>query len=90
MDKFLKKIVALNIISLIKIREIIARENNVTNHSNYYLTVNNIVDISKLVQLLVKNGVFEEQLSQKCKVEILDLFAYKIIKITNRIPLYKY
>lgn len=59
-NKFLRKRVALNIISLTKIREIMAIKNGTTNYSNHHLAVNNTVDVSKLIQLPVKDSIFEE------------------------------
>lgn len=49
LDKILRKTAMLSIISLTKTREVIARESVVTNNGNYYLAVNNIIDVSKLV-----------------------------------------
>ena len=37
-----------------------ARESGATDYDNHYLVVNNTVDVSKLIQLLVEDGVFEE------------------------------
>ena len=39
-----------------------ARKSGATNHGNHHSAVNNTVNVSKLVQLLVEDGVFEEQL----------------------------
>lgn len=90
LNKFLRETVALNIILLAKTREVMARKIGVTNYGNYYLVVNNTIDILKLVQLLVEDGIFEEQFGQKCEAEISDLFAYGTAKIATKIPLYKY
>lgn len=89
LDKFLRKIVMFNIILLAKTRKIMAKKSDATNHSNYYLIVNNIVDISKLVQLLIKDGVFEKQLKQIYEMETLDLFVCRTAKMATRIPLHK-
>lgn len=89
-DEFLGETIALNIISLAKTREIMARESDVTNHGNPYLAVNNTVEVLKLVQLPVKIDVFEEQLSQICEKEISDLFAHRTAKIETGILLHKY
>lgn len=89
-DEFLKETVVLNIISLAKTREVMARKSGATNHGNYHSTVNNIVDVSKLVQLLVEDDVFEKQLSQKCEVETSDLFGLGTAKMATGIPLHKY
>lgn len=80
----------MNIISLTKIKEVIARESGSTNHGNHYSAVNNTVNVSKLVQLLVEDGVFEKQLGQKCEAKISDLFAFETAKMATRIPLHKY
>lgn len=48
-NEFLREIVALNIISLIKIRKVIVRKSCSIHQDNYHLVVNNTVDISKLV-----------------------------------------
>ena len=89
-DEFLRKTVALNIISLAKTREVMARESGATNHGNHHSAVNNTVDVSKLVQLLVEDGVFEEQLGRKCEAETSDLFALGTAKMATGIPLHKY
>ena len=86
-DEFLRETVALNIISP---REVMARESGAINHGNHHSAVNNTIDISKLVQLLVEDGVFEEQLGQKCEAETSDLFALRTAKMATRIPLHKY
>lgn len=49
LNMFLKKIVILNIISFIKIREVMTKESYITNYSNHHLIINNIINISKLV-----------------------------------------
>ena len=46
-DKFLKETVVLNIISLAKTREVMARKSGATNHGNHYSAINNTVDVSK-------------------------------------------
>lgn len=89
-DKFLREIVALNILSLAKTREIMIRESGAINHGNHHSVVNNTIDVSKLVQLLVEDGVFEEQLGQMCEAETSDLFPRGKAKMTTRIPLNKY
>ena len=88
--KFLKETIALNIISLAKTREIISRERGITNYGNHYSAINNIVDISKLVQLLVEDGIFEEQLGRKCEAETSDVFVPRIEKMATGISLHKY
>lgn len=47
LDKFLRKMVALNMISLIKTRDVIVKKYSTTNYGNYYLVVNNIINVSK-------------------------------------------
>lgn len=49
LKKFLREIIALNIKSAIKTNEIIVRKGNAINHSNYYLVINNIIDVLKLI-----------------------------------------
>ena len=90
LDEVLRETVVLNIISLAKTREVMARESGATNHDNHYSAINNTVNVSKLVQLLVKDGVFEKQLDQKCEVEISDLFVLGTAKMIIEIPLHKY
>ncbi len=48
-DKFLKETVMLNIISLAKTREVMARKSGATNHSNHHSVVNNTINVSKLI-----------------------------------------
>ena len=67
-----------------------AKKSGATNYGNHHSTVNNTIDISKLVQLLVEDGIFEEQLGRKCEIETSDLFPLKTTKIRTRIPLHKY
>ena len=67
-----------------------ARKSGATNYGNHHSAINNIVDISKLVQLLVKDGIFKEQLGQKCEAEISDLFALRKAKMATGIFLHKY
>lgn len=66
------------------------RKSGITNHSKHYLVVNNTIDILKLSQLLIKDGIFEESLGQKYEVKIIDLFIYQTIKMRIEISLYKY
>lgn len=75
LDKFLKETVTTNIILLTKTREVMAKKSGTTNYSNHDLIVNNIIDISKSIQLLVKDRVFEKQLCQKYEVKTSDQFA---------------
>lgn len=49
LDKFLKITVTLNIISIAKTKETIVKKNDTTSYNNYYLIINNTIDISKLV-----------------------------------------
>lgn len=90
LDKFLRKTVILNIILFAKTREIMARKSDTINHDNYYLVINNIVNVLKLAHLLKEDNVFEKQLGQMYKAKISNLFACKTAKIGTRIPLYKY
>lgn len=62
LDEFLKETVALNIISFAKTRKVIAKKSGAIEHSNHHSVVNNTVDVLKLIQLLVKDSIFEEQL----------------------------
>lgn len=56
-----------------------ARKSDAINYGNYHLVLNNIINISKLVQLLVEDSVLEKWLGQKFEIEILDLFAFRTI-----------
>lgn len=89
-DKFLRETIALNIIPLAKTREVMAKESGITNHGNHHSAINNTIDISQLVQLLIEDGVCEEQLKWKCEVKISDLFALGTAKMVTGISLYKY
>ena len=66
------------------------RKSGAINHGNYHSAVNNTIDVSKLVQLLVEDGVFEEQLGQKCETETSNLFALGKAKMATDIPVFKY
>ena len=89
-DKFLRETVALNIISITKTRGVMAKKSDATNHGNHHLAVNDTIDISKLVQLLVEDGIFKKQFGQKCETETSDFFAYRTANMVIGIPLYKY
>ncbi len=67
-----------------------AIKSGVTNYGNHYSAVNNTVDVLKWIQLLVEDGIFEEQLGQKYKTETSDLFALRTVKMVIGIPLHKY
>lgn len=67
LDEFYKEIVMLNIILLAKTGEIIAKKSDATNYDNPHLAINNTVDVLELVLLLVKNGIFKEQLTKSMK-----------------------
>lgn len=62
LDKFLKGTIALNIISFTKTRKIIVWKSSTSNYGNYSLVTNNTIDVSKSVQLLIKNIIFKKQL----------------------------
>lgn len=49
LDKFLRKTVISNIISLTKTKDIKPKKSSATNYGNHHLAVNNTVDVSKLV-----------------------------------------
>lgn len=59
-NKFLREIFVLNIISLTKTRQVIIKKCGTTNYSNYYLVLNNFIDILKLVELLIKDSIFKK------------------------------
>ena len=59
LDKFLGKTIALNIISYAIITEVMTRKSGATHYCNYYSVINNTIDFSKLIQLLVENNVFD-------------------------------
>lgn len=86
----MSKTVALNIISLIKIREIIVTESGTTNYNNHHSVINNTVDDLKLVWLLVEDAIFEKQFGQECEAKTLDLCTCEIAKMATRIYLHKY
>lgn len=62
-DYFLREIIVLNIILSAKIKKVMIRKSGTTNYDNHYLKMNNTINISKLVQLLIEDSVFKEQLS---------------------------
>ena len=66
------------------------RKSSAINHDNHHSIINNTIDVSKLVQLLVKDSVFEKHLGQKCEAETSDLFLFGIAKMATGIPLHKY
>lgn len=50
----------LNIISLAKMRKVMARKSDVINYNNHHSAVNNTINDSKLVELLVEENIFKE------------------------------
>lgn len=46
LEEFLRKTIVLNIISLTKTNEVIAKKIDATNYSNYYSIINNTIDVS--------------------------------------------
>lgn len=80
----------MNIILLAKTRKVRARKSNVINHGNHHSPVNNIVDVSKLIELLIQNSILKKQLGQICEIETLNFFAQGTVKIATGIFLHKY
>lgn len=90
-DNFLQEIVASNIISLEKIKEVMTKATWFTYHRNYYLLVKYTSDLNFLIKLLVEEKLFK--LKAWCgakKTEFIDLYIYGISKIGLRGPLKEY
>ena len=80
----------MNIISLAKTRKVIARDSDVANNSNPHLAINNIIEVFKWVQLLLKDGILEIQFGRKCDAKISDLFVCETAKMETGISLHQY
>lgn len=63
-DVFLWETVALNVMSLWKCKEVMARVTGATSYGNHHLLVSTFPDISLLVKHLVEDAVFEQQLGR--------------------------
>ncbi len=58
-DQFLQEVIAPNVLSLWKIKEVMARAIESTSHDNYHSVVSSISDLSLIVNLLVEDAVFD-------------------------------
>lgn len=74
-DEFLREVVALNILSLWKIKKVMARVTQSTSHRNHYSLVGNSSDLCLLVKILVEDKVFELESGRGTKeTKFVDLF----------------
>lgn len=90
-DKFLQEIIAPNVLSLWKIKEVMAGAIQSTSHGNHHSPVGSTSDLSLLVKILVEDKVFEFETRRDTKnTEFVDLFAYRSSKIRLRGPLKGY
>ena len=74
-DEFLREVVAPNVLSLWKIKEVMARATQSTSHGNHHSLVGNSSDLCLLVKILVEDKVFELESGRGTKkTEFVDLF----------------
>ena len=59
LDRFLRDVVEPNVLSLWKIKEVMAQTTKSTSHGNQHSVVSSMSDLSHIVKLLVEDAVFE-------------------------------
>lgn len=91
-DSFLREMVALNVMSLWKCKEVMARITGATSHENYYLLVSTFPDMSLLVKHLVEDAAFEEQLGRGIgkEIQLPDFFSEGTTNISSGVALENY
>ena len=93
-DYFFKEVVALNQLSLWKIKSVMAQATRATNHGNCYAVVDTNHDIKAVVDLLVQKKLFEEHQDRGSgdngETKHTDLFSNGSTKIALGIPLKNY
>lgn len=63
-DEFLREVVALNVMSLWKCREVVSRATGVTSHGNRHSLVAKLPDVSLLVKHMTGDLIFREELGR--------------------------
>lgn len=95
-DKFLKEVVALNILLLWKCKAAVLCTTGATLYGNRYFLVAKLLDVSLLIKHIADNSILEEKLSQ-CRAQnsnilfmFIDLFTEKATHFSIRIPISRY
>lgn len=90
-DEFLRETVALNVMSLWKCKEVMARV-TATSHGNHHSLVSTFPDISLLVKHLVEDAVFEQHLGRGVVTEtqLRDVFGEGTTSISSGVALENY
>ena len=95
-NEFLRKIVAMNVISLWKCQEVISRTTRATSHSNCHSLAVTLFNISLLIKHIIENSLFCEQLgriglwSNLQWLAFPDLFADGIARFATGLELARY
>lgn len=91
-DEFFLETIALNVMSLWKCKEVMARVTGATSHENHYSLVLNFSDISLLVKHLAKDAVFEQCLKRGVGTEtsLCNIFGEGITSISSGVALENY
>lgn len=95
-DKFLWKIVALNVLSLLAYKEAISQTTGITSYGNCHYFITKLLDISVLMKYITDNSIFNKKLShtgiQNNTIisAFLDLFYIRATYLLNNITLTRY
>lgn len=95
-DEFFREVVALNVISLWKCREVVSRATSATSHGNHHSLVAKLPDVSLLVKHMTGDLIFREELG-RCGLRnsdklsaFTDPFSDKTACFSSGIALSKY
>ena len=90
-DEFLRKTIALNVMSLWKSKEVLAQATGATRHGSRHSVVDTTVDVDFLVKLLLEINIFDMQPGRGADgTEFKDLYTRGSIAINSGAPLQKY
>lgn len=87
-DIFLREIIALNVMSLWKSKEMLSQTIRATQHGNHYSVINSRSDVILMIKLIRKTDVFKIQpgCGSLDGSEFVDLFAQGSAVINTGIP----
>lgn len=95
-DEFLRKIVALNVLSLWSCKEVISRATDATSHGNCHSFIAKLSDISLLIKHIIDDSIFNEKVGRTsmqnntAKSAFPNLFYIRSICLSTGIVLSKY